>query len=109
MTLTGLLPQASLAAWRKTAAKLRDLAALHAWLHHEHACYSVAQQVLCAEIALHVNSQLAPCNSTCVCSTAVCSILKGHMVAAQHITLLEDVHAAVAWLAWQHVAEHDGC
>jgi hypothetical protein len=42
---TAPVAQASLAAWRKTVARLPDLAALHAWLHHEHACYSVACQV----------------------------------------------------------------
>lgn len=41
----GPVAQASLAAWRKTTARLPDLAALHVWLHHEHACYSVARQV----------------------------------------------------------------
>lgn len=35
---------ASLEAWRRTAKQLGDLAALHAWLHSEHACYAVARQ-----------------------------------------------------------------
>lgn len=37
---------ASLEGWHKTTKQLGDLAALHAWLHSEHACYAVARQVL---------------------------------------------------------------